>query len=586
MKRYLAWLLSATVLFGCLTLAACGARSRAAAIGRNVADPVFYGDANGDGEADMKDVLTIRLYVAGLTSEINLSAADINRDGQVNMKDVLCVRRCIAGLDAWPTADVSDVISDPISDEELSEEPSEAVSEAVSEPVSEEPSEPADDTVIYDADVDVTLTPSPGRTYSNAGIAFAFEREHMTYGIAEYYTLTVQIEAEEDDFIYPILLGGNDAAEAWPVSEFDRGFSVSATGGGTVFGTVAGSVFDNAKSAPKQLFFYSERGSNTIVLKHITIQVIRRVTEPTTTAPPTVATTHPTAAPTRPSDLTRPTGTEAYTVVDGVPYITFRSYSDEGTLGVWWWGGGDAENAATCDEYLSFLYENGVNEIFFYGYHWTYDAEGRDRLHTFVQKANAYGMVVSLLYDDADAIAGRQNLEMTRIANNYLNYCAAYPSDRMNGIHFDVEGVSRENMVNYMISQFPAARERGVKIAMDLNCGWRDEITYNGVTGIYNIIAANIDTMSLMSYRDKADRIWSFGANAFAAAKAYGTKITFGVETGDSHEGNSVDFSAESKREVCSELAQVYSRLREDHPTGGYGLAIHHVAVWYHLRNE
>ena len=445
---------------------------------------------------------------------------------------------------------------------------------------------PADDTIIYDADVDVTLTPSPGRTYSNADIAWAFEREHMTYGIAEYYTLTVQLEAESDDLIYPILLGGNDAAEAWPVSEYERGFRVSAGSDNTVFGTVAGNVFDNAKSAPKQLFFYSERGSNTVVLKHITIQVIRRVNAPTTTTPPTVATTHPTAAPTRPSDLTRPTGTDAYTVVDDVPYITFRSYGDEGTLGVWWWGNASAEDPVTCTAYLNFLYRNGVDEIYFYGYYWTNNAEGRDKLHTFVQKANAYGMVVSLIYDDAEAIAGRQNLEMTRIANNYLNYCTAYPSDQMAGIHFDVEGVSRENMVAYMISQFPKARERGVKIAMDLNCFWREEMTYGGVTGIYNIIAANIDVMSMMSYRDTADKIWSVGARALEAAKAYGTKITFGVETGDSREGNSVDFSAESKREVCTELAEVYRRLQADHPTGGYGLAVHHVEAWYNLRNS
>ena len=581
MRKYLSLLLSLAVLVSCLALAACQAHT-AAAIGQNTAAKVIYGDANGDGELNMKDVLTIRQYVAGLTSAIDRTAADLNRDGCVDMKDVLGMRRCIAGLDEWPTdggeseaslAEPSDA-SEPVSESAPSEAPS------------QESSEPLDDTIIYDADVDVTLTPSPGRTYSNAGIGWAFELEHMTYGIAEYYTLTVQMEAESEDYIYPILLGGNDAAEAWPGNGFDCDYRVSAGGITTVFGTVAGSVFDNAKSAPKQLFFYSERGSNTIVLTHITIQVIRRVNEPTTTAPPTVATTLPTAAPTRPSDLTRPTGTDAYTVVDGVPYITFRSYGDEGTLGVWWWGGDDATDPVTCENYLRFLYQNGVDEIFFYGYYWTYTSEGRDQLHTFVQKANAYGMVVSLIYDEADAIASRRNLEMTRIANNYLTYCAAYPTDQMNGIHFDVESHTADEKIEYMVSQFAAARERGVYITMDLNCGWDSDITYNGITGFKNIVAANVDCLSLMSYRDRADLIWSMGSNWLTAAKTYGTKITFGVETGDSREGNSVDFSAESKREVCTELAEVYRRLAEDHPTGGYGLAVHHVSVWYNLRNE
>ena len=59
---------------------------------------ITYGDANGDNTVNMKDVLTIRKYVAGIATSIDLVAADTNGDGVVNMKDVLTVRKFVAGI--------------------------------------------------------------------------------------------------------------------------------------------------------------------------------------------------------------------------------------------------------------------------------------------------------------------------------------------------------------------------------------------------------------------------------------------------------------------------------------------------------
>ena len=57
---------------------------------------VLYGDANGDGVINMKDVLAVRKHIADLPVELDLAAADINRDEAVNMKDVLAVRQIVA----------------------------------------------------------------------------------------------------------------------------------------------------------------------------------------------------------------------------------------------------------------------------------------------------------------------------------------------------------------------------------------------------------------------------------------------------------------------------------------------------------
>ena len=62
------------------------------------APTVLAGDANGDGVVNMKDVLTIRKYMANLDTAIDLLSADANGDGVVNMKDVLSIRKFIAGL--------------------------------------------------------------------------------------------------------------------------------------------------------------------------------------------------------------------------------------------------------------------------------------------------------------------------------------------------------------------------------------------------------------------------------------------------------------------------------------------------------
>lgn len=56
------------------------------------------GDANSDGSVNMKDVLVMRKYIAGMAVTIDLDAADVNFDGRINMKDVLLMRKQIAGI--------------------------------------------------------------------------------------------------------------------------------------------------------------------------------------------------------------------------------------------------------------------------------------------------------------------------------------------------------------------------------------------------------------------------------------------------------------------------------------------------------
>ena len=59
---------------------------------------ILAGDANDDGGLDMKDVLMMRRYIAGLDAKINLDNADFNGDGSIDMKDVLGLRKKLANI--------------------------------------------------------------------------------------------------------------------------------------------------------------------------------------------------------------------------------------------------------------------------------------------------------------------------------------------------------------------------------------------------------------------------------------------------------------------------------------------------------
>lgn len=69
---------------------------------RNTVDVRHFtsGDVNDDGVINMKDVATLRRYVAGWPNiTLNIDAADVTDDGTVNLKDVATLQRYVSG---WP----------------------------------------------------------------------------------------------------------------------------------------------------------------------------------------------------------------------------------------------------------------------------------------------------------------------------------------------------------------------------------------------------------------------------------------------------------------------------------------------------
>ena len=70
------------------------------------AEPVLYGDVNGDGNVNTKDRMVLTRYLAGMTGYtadmIDMKAADVNCDGTVNAKDRMILTRYLAQWTAYP----------------------------------------------------------------------------------------------------------------------------------------------------------------------------------------------------------------------------------------------------------------------------------------------------------------------------------------------------------------------------------------------------------------------------------------------------------------------------------------------------
>lgn len=568
-------LFMATVLVGCVF---CASFSTLAAVASSV-----WGDVNGDKSVNMKDILALRKALAGLTVLENAQAGDVNYDGSVNMKDVLYLRKFLAHIVTEPERPSSGESTADTTAVPTTTATATSTTLPTTTPTAVIDSGEIDSPIIlWEGDVNqqVTITNTIGFIQGDIGkeIDAAIQQDLAENGIIgdhEYYEIIIDGYSSGPSGYATGGLFVDDGSEygiqIWP-NNSEAGYGTVTDKDGTYRQKIDALVTDrwgkpliSSMNQTSCFAVYSDGFSEPdfLTIRHLTIQIYRD--SPLSNDPAVYSKYY------------------RYNE-EGKPVINFRSPADDSTLGTWWWFPEDSEDSECCDKYLDFLEENGVSEIFYYGYPYLGSSSGEETLHAFVSKANSRGMAVSLIYDNKDVITTPGNTEMTTIADRYLHYVHTYPTDQMNGIHFDVEGVSPQVYADTMISQFAAARERGVKIAVDVHCTLRGSCTLNGISGIYNVICANVDCISLMSYRDTANAIWQLGLEAYTAAMQYGTKILFGVETG-AYDFNdpSMEFAQENKEYCYTALGKVYDRLCENHPAGGFGVALHYQRDWYTL---
>ena len=287
---------------------------------------------------------------------------------------------------------------------------------------------------------------------------------------------------------------------------------------------------------------------------------------------------------------TKKTTTTTQKVNPNEPLIDFIKGTDH-TLGVWWW----YRLPQNEDSYLDLLQRNQVTEIYYCLGSTMQQANYRTTFHNFIQKAMAHGMRVFLLDGDKSWIDEPTDTSVPTRLEKDITGCTTfkseYPSDAFAGLHLDVEpkpsDATMRAYVEVFLTKAQAVREAGMLLEVDLGCGWWSygkSVSYNGQTGIFNIIAHMVDTMTMMSYRDTADEMYFISIEALKAAKAAGTKIVFGIELGDSKEADKVDFSGESLSTAWKELKKFDQKLASENLSIPYGYAIHSMDTMATLR--
>ena len=317
---------------------------------------------------------------------------------------------------------------------------------------------------------------------------------------------------------------------------------------------------------------------------------------------PTMTEAEPTTTGTTPTAV----GPYRYNA-DGEPVLNFLDGVGDCSLGVWWWQVDDGQNERTREKYLNFLEENGTTEIYYYCVYDMVSSYGRQTTHDFVLAAKEHGMKVVPLYDDVGMINGVEQCDVpvSKMVSMFKAYNETYPDAPLNMIHFDVEPhqVFQDKNIKHLtekelslyannfIGGIQTLREAGIKVEAALNCTWNnyggENVEWDGVKGIYNICAKGLDSMCMMAYRDTAEDILAIGQPGFDAAMEYGTRITYGIETGH-YSFNKVEeeFAQESKEYMYTEFAKVFETLRDNHPAGGYGLAVHYHRTWLTMNKE
>lgn len=73
---------------------------------------VVYGDVNGDGKVNNKDLAALQQYLSDWEVEINMDAADVTHDGKVNNKDLALIQQYLSDWDVTLEPETPDVPDD------------------------------------------------------------------------------------------------------------------------------------------------------------------------------------------------------------------------------------------------------------------------------------------------------------------------------------------------------------------------------------------------------------------------------------------------------------------------------------------
>lgn len=254
-------------------------------------------------------------------------------------------------------------------------------------------------------------------------------------------------------------------------------------------------------------------------------------------------------------------------------YKNNKNNNEKEILGVWWW------DNRIDNSYLDFAQENGVTEIYYYV------SDFNEKIANFIKEANLKNIKVYWLTGKYQWIEDYASLKNK--INEFLNFQSTN-NNLFAGIHFDIEphqhpefDTRREEILFEFIDLTYKIKSdyNNIFIEYDLPCWLDDVIEYNGESKpAFEYVFDNANRITLMSYRDSAEKICNFAKDEIDYATKNNKKLILGVETQDVND-SIVSFFEEGKEFMNQELKLLRKLIPKN-----FGIAIHHIVSWFDLK--
>ena len=246
-------------------------------------------------------------------------------------------------------------------------------------------------------------------------------------------------------------------------------------------------------------------------------------------------------------------------------------------FGVWWWDD-------TLDySYLDYAQQNKINEIYYC------NSSFDSHTENFIIEANNRNIKVFYLAGEYQWLNDSSNL-IAKI-DKLIDYNNSHQNAKFAGIHLDIEPhqapefKQSNDMRNMLITKlvelayYLSEQYPNLFIDYDLPFWLDDEVSINNITKpAYAHIIDVASRVTLMSYRDSAQEIYSVAEDEINYAINVNKTLVLGVET-YSTEGDNVSFFEEGKTVLFQEI----ENLRKLIPST-FGIAVHHIKTLYELK--
>ncbi len=257
-----------------------------------------------------------------------------------------------------------------------------------------------------------------------------------------------------------------------------------------------------------------------------------------------------------------------------VAKLYLNSKGSEETFSIWWW-----DNRIDTTTYLNFAEDNNINEIYYYS------SSLDDKTNLFIEQANSKNIKVYWLIGKYEWIEDNSLLD-EKFAT-YIAYQNEY-KNKFEGIHIDIEPHQhpefksrRQELITKYVELVIALNNKykDIKLEYDIPFWLDDKVTIDDITKpAYEFVIDNSSKVTVMSYRDSANKIYDVAKEEIEYAKVNNKTLNLSVETSQ-NEDDIVTFYEEGKDYMMNEL----SKLRDMIPKN-FGIAIHHIKSFYELK--